>query len=260
MENFFSKKRIIGMVHLKNISNSLISFASLDKIYESAKRDLEALEEGGADAAIIENFFDSPYTTQLTLDTVVAYTNIFSRLKSIAKIPLGVNLQQTNNIEEIIIANICGGSFIRSEAFVETRVSASGILLPQASSLVGYKRSTKSQVSIFADINVKHSKSLVNQSMEDSIEEAINARADAIIITGTSTGKSPKVTDLERIKDIAKNTPIIVGSGVNEENISSFFKYANGIIVGSSIKEDGLDTPISAIKVSRLVQRKELIK
>src|SRR5699024_2958703 len=115
----FQNKKIIGMIHLDNIVDLNNGTDYIDGVYNSAKEDLISLQKGGVDAAIVENFFDQPYSTILTLEQIIAYTSIFSRLRSIAEIPLGVNLQQTNNTEEMAVASIIGGDFIRSETFVE---------------------------------------------------------------------------------------------------------------------------------------------
>lgn len=248
------------MIHLKNISHNDITIEKVDKVFESAKEELKILEKGGADAAIIENYFDAPYDTTLTDTQIVTFTNIFSRLKDQATIPLGVNLQQTNGIEEIIVANICGGSFVRSEAYVETRLSSAGLMEPQASKMIRYKKDTNSQVKILADVNVKHSIGLIDKPMEVSFTEAIDAGADAIIITGKETGKSPTVKDFKIYKKLFPEIPLIVGSGVSEDNIEDFFEYADAVIVGSAIKDTGIDSKVSLEKVRNIVHLKGGVK
>lgn len=250
-----SKKMIIGMVHLKNISYNINDDFELEKVLTTAKRDLISLQEGGVDAAIVENFFDIPYSNEISLEQVINFTSIFTRLKEISSIPLGVNLQQTSGNEEMQIAQLCGGEFIRSEAFVETRLGSFGILTPQANSLIKYKKERNSKVVIFADINVKHTIGLVNQPIESSILDAKMAGANALILTGFATGKSPTVEDVRRFKEIAEEIPVLVGSGVSKNNISELMKHCEGIIVGSSLKENGeVSNEIDVNKVKEIVE------
>ncbi|MCT1901929.1 BtpA/SgcQ family protein [Oceanobacillus sojae] len=247
------KKTVIGMIHLKELPIGSKS-ESLNEVYEAAKHDLLALESGNADAAIVENFFNQPYSDNVERTTLIAYVNILTKLKEIANIPLGVNLQYTSDTEEMEVATICNASFIRSETFVETRGGSYGILYPQAPKVMNYKNQSQSDVLVFADINVKHTFPVFDQPIEYSIHEAIQAGADALILTGMETGKSPTVEDAKKFKEIAGDQPIYIGSGVQESNINDFLKFADGVIVGSSIKEDGkIDRPIDKEKVKKLV-------
>lgn len=247
------KKSVIGMIHLKELPIGSKS-ESLNEVFEAAKHDLLALESGHADAAIVENFFNQPYSDKVERTTLIAYVNILTKLMEIAKIPLGVNLQYTSDTEEMEVANICNASFIRSETFVETRGGSYGILYPQAPKVMNYKNQSQSDVLVFADINVKHTFPVFDQPIEYSIHEAIQAGADALILTGMETGKSPTVEDAEKFKEMAGDKPIYIGSGVQESNINDFLKFADGVIVGSSIKEDGqIDRPIDKEKVKKLV-------
>ncbi|MEY8292673.1 BtpA/SgcQ family protein [Carnobacteriaceae bacterium 52-44] len=261
MNKFFEEKRIIGMIHLKNIASQELNQERIEEIYKFAKKDLNALENGGADAALIENFFDNPYSLELNVEQVIAFVSIFSRLKAISKIPLGVNLQQTNGKEEIVIANLCGGTFMRSESFVETRVGPSGIMEPQASKLIRYKNDFAPHVQIYADIDVKHSHGLISKDLTETFNEAVENEADAIIITAESTGKNPDIKEIKLLKDNTETrVPVIIGSGVNKDNISSYFEIAAGVIVGSSIKEKEIFTNIDERKVQELVNAKEQSK
>ncbi len=245
----------IGMIHLKALPTTANNQHSYEEIFLAAAHDLKTLEEAGFDAAIVENMFDIPYQLTIPQEVLISYTAIFARLQAIAKIPLGVNLQLTNHDEEMMIASLCNGAFIRAENFVETRISASGTLNPLAPKLLHAKKRYQSNVLIFADVAVKHTLPLVDQSIESLISQAIDACADAIILTGSATGHSPSLKDAVLYKSVAKDFPIFIGSGINESNVFDFLQIADGIIVGSSIKKDGIvENPIDPIRASKLIQ------
>ena len=63
--------------------------------------------------------------------------------------------------------------------------------------------------------------------------------ADCVIVTGNVTGEAPRVADVQEAKAHC-HLPVILGSGISEDNIKEFYHEADGFIVGSSFKVDGL--------------------
>lgn len=253
-EVFPKEKVIIGMVHLKALPGSCGFDGDLGKIYEYALRDLKALEEGGAHGAIIENFSDVPYTTTSPLETLTAMTAIVARLRQETVIPLGVNFQFNCAREEMAIAYTCGAEFIRVEAFVENRVGPFGLTLAQGPELMRYRAQLNADVLIFADINVKHTYPMVPQDISLNLAEAVASGAHAVIVTGAMTGKNPSPEEVKLVKQQVSNTPVLVGSGVSADNIREFMKWADGVIVGSSIKYEGrVENPVDPERVRKLV-------
>ena len=75
-------------------------------------------------------------------------------------------------------------------------------------------------------------------TIEDHAQAAEFFAADGIIITGKMTGEP---TDSQIIRPLKSKTslPILIGSGVDRENLSEFYR-ADGMIVGSSLKQNGI--------------------
>ena len=60
--------------------------------------------------------------------------------------------------------------------------------------------------------------------------------------------------DLVRVKETVPDIPVLVGSGVEQENVARFLSVADGVIVGTSVKESVLTTnPVDKARVERLV-------
>ena len=79
-------------------------------------------------------------------------------------------------------------------------------------------------------------------------------KADAVIVSGSATGQPIDLGTLSIVKDAAGATPVLVGSGVTAESIHQLLPYANGAIVGSSLKEDGsVRKPVDVARVQGLV-------
>lgn len=62
--------------------------------------------------------------------------------------------------------------------------------------------------------------------------------SDGVVITGQETAHPVDQLDLEAVRDVTK-LPIIVGSGVNEENLGDYRGKVDGVIVGSHFKTGG---------------------
>ncbi|MPN59874.1 hypothetical protein SDC9_207596 [bioreactor metagenome] len=58
---------------------------------------------------------------------------------------------------------------------------------------------------------------------------------------------------MEKIRKADGDTPILIGSGINEKNIADYLAVVDGVIVGSSVKKDGkVKNPVDAERVRRL--------
>jgi membrane complex biogenesis BtpA family protein len=113
---------------------------------------------------------------------------------------------------------------------------------------------------LFADVDKKHSVPFPGLDLETHIEWTEFYRADALIVSGRMTGSAPDLEKVRRAKEAATR-PILMGSGTNEDNIASFLQYADGAIVGSSLKMDGVaENPVDAARVRRYVAAVEGVR
>ncbi|MFH2062950.1 MAG: BtpA/SgcQ family protein, partial [bacterium] len=61
--------------------------------------------------------------------------------------------------------------------------------------------------------------------------------ADAVIVTGSWTGKPPSVEEVRMLRDRLGDQPLLIGSGVDRENVAELLSAANGAVVSTSLKE-----------------------
>jgi len=122
-----------------------------------------------------------------------------------------------------------------------------GVISPCAHDTLLFRKKLQAEdVLILADIHVKHTY-MVNPliTIEDSAKMAASAGADAIIVTGAAIGKETPTEIIERVKKVV-SIPVLAGSGVNAVNIKTQLGIADGAIIGSSLKKDGIiRNPIS---------------
>ncbi|NNE44322.1 MAG: hypothetical protein HKN12_08945, partial [Gemmatimonadetes bacterium] len=97
---------------------------------------------------------------------------------------------------------------------------------------------------IFADVRVKHAHPLGAvrgvEGLSDEAKEVFGrGRADALILSGVATGAPADPEDFRRVREVLPDAPLVAGSGVNLDNLEEFWGVTDGMIVGSSLKEQG---------------------
>jgi membrane complex biogenesis BtpA family protein len=227
----------------------------MDAVIERAVADARALDAGGANAIMVENFFDAPFARDsLPPHTVAALTLAVSAIRAVTSLPLGVNALRNDARAAIAIAHICGAQFVRINVYVGAAITDQGIIQGAAREAVLYRKELGADIAIFADIFVKHATQLGGGSLEDTAKDAVErGLADALIVSGAATGADTNPEDAKRAKSAVPGTPVLVGSGFNAETATSLLKFADGAIVGTSLKRNGIvSNPVDEERVRAL--------
>lgn len=68
------------------------------------------------------------------------------------------------------------------------------------------------------------------------------------------TGDAPELEKAQRARALTTR-PILMGSGITADNIAGFLQYADGAIVASSLKVDGVaENPVDVERVKRYME------
>ncbi len=239
---FFLANPLVGMVHLRALPGSPgWDGEPMDAIIQHALADAHALEAGGADAIMIENFFDVPFAKDaVPPHTLAAMTLAVGAARRAVSLPIGVNVLRNDARAALAIAHLCGAQFVRVNVYVGAAVTDQGIIEGAARDAILYRRELNADVAIWADVCVKHAAQLGTVSLEDAARDAVHrGRADAIIVSGAATGYATDMEDVRRVKSVVPDTPVLIGSGFNTANAASLLLYADGAIVGTSLKTGG---------------------
>jgi uncharacterized protein len=258
---FNTTQPAIGVVHLLPLPSSVRWGGNLSAIIDRAEQEAVALVSGGVDGIIIENFFDAPFPKDRVDPAVVsAMTTIVLRLMELVSIPIGINVLRNDSLSGMAIASCTGAAFIRVNVLSGVMATDQGLIEGCAYELLRYRRELGSNVKIMADVLVKHANPLSSADLTTSVQETIErGLADAVIISGVATGSPPSLTDLKLAKAAAGDTPVIIGSGANWENISTLMHSADGAIVASALKRHGkIENSIDPIRVSQFVEAMQL--
>lgn len=239
MKNFLLKKPfLIGAVHFPPLFGCK-GFPGLRVAYEMAKKDALTFQKGGFDAVIFENNYDLPHRERVQPETIVAMKALIERVVKYLHIPHGVSVLWNDYAAALDIAQATRGSFIRVPVFVDRVKTSYGIIRGDAKRIVAErKRQKASSVALLTDVHVKHATILSRKTLVQSIVAATEAGSDGIIITGKWTGDAPEASDLAKAKTTTR-LPVFAGSGVDISNIKEVLRFANGVIVSTSLKRGG---------------------
>jgi membrane complex biogenesis BtpA family protein len=254
---FGTTKPIIGVVHLLPLPTSARWGGDLITVMERAEQEATALAAGGVDGIIIENFFDAPFPKDNVDPAVVsAMTLIVDRIKSLIMIPIGINVLRNDAQSSLAIASCLEAAFIRVNVYTGIMATDQGLIEGKAHEIQRYRQELNSNIPIFADVLVKHAHPLGQPNLIASVKDTIErGLADAVIISGGATGSPPNYEDLQLAKSVSNETPVLIGSGANWDNIGSLISIADGVIVASSLKRHGKFTePIDPIRVAQFVE------
>jgi membrane complex biogenesis BtpA family protein len=253
---FWRRKPLIGMVHLPPLPGSPRDPGTgMAPILAQAVADARALTAGGADAIMVENFFDAPFAKDaVPPHTVAALTRAVQAVREVTPLAVGVNVLRNDARSALAIAHVCGAQFVRINVYVGAAVTDQGLIEGAARAAVLYRKELGANVAIWADVFVKHAAQLGEQTLEAAARDAVlRGLADALIVSGIATGSVTNVEDLRRVKNALPETPLLVGSGFNAENASDLLCYADGAIVGTSLKrESRVAEPVEVARVRAL--------
>jgi membrane complex biogenesis BtpA family protein len=170
-------------------------------------------------------------------------------------IPVGVNVLRNDSRSALAIAAVTGASFVRVNVHTGAMVTDQGVIEGDAYETVRYRRQLGVEVKILADVFVKHATPLGTLSIEQAARDtAYRGLADALIVTGPGTGEPTEMADVLRVKEAVPDIPLLVGSGVHEGNVAQLLSVADGVIVGTSLKQDGVTTnPVDERRVAGLM-------
>ena len=242
----FKKDRVvIGVVHCPAFPGSpRYDGRSMPQIYDSALRDCLAYAKGGIDGLIIENHGDVPFLRPADIgpETAAFMTAVTVRAIAETGLPTGINILANAPIHALAVAAASGAQFIRVNQWANAYVANEGLLDGDAARALRYRRQiAANNVSIFADSHVKHGAHAItgDRTITELTRDLEFFDADAVIATGQRTGDA--ATD-EELGDVcaATHLPVFVGSGVTLQNVARILARANGVIIGSSLKRDGV--------------------
>lgn len=239
---FGENKPVIGMIHIQALPGTPKYSGNIVEIIKTAKKEAEFYKKAGISAIMIENMHDIPYLKRdvgheiSTLMSIIGY-----EVKNKTGLPCGIQILAGANKAALAAAHSGGLDFIRAEGFVFAHVADEGIIESDAGELLRHQKKIGAEdILIFTDIKKKHSSHSLTADT-DIVETAKAAEfffSNGVIITGNSTGAEADLSEIQKVKENI-SIPVLIGSGINADNIKKYYNFADGFIVGSHLKKDG---------------------
>ena len=188
---FPASKVTIGVIHLPPLPGYRES-PGIEAVVEKALSDLGALESGPVDGVLVENEEDRPHRVEAAHETIAAMTRVTRELVLAAtRAVVGVEILLNDPEASLAVASACSARFIRTDYFVDPmeRPEHGGRMRINPGALMAYRKKIAAEnVLVLADVQVKYARMLVDRSLSESARLAREAGADAIIVTGATTG------------------------------------------------------------------------
>jgi membrane complex biogenesis BtpA family protein len=240
---FARPKPVIGVIHVGALPGTPRSSQTVAEIVASARSEARMYRESSIDGVIIENMHDVPYLRgEVGPEIVAAMTAVAVAVKNECGLPVGIQILAGANIEAMAVAHAAGLDFIRAEGYAYAHVADEGFIQSSAARLLRYRQMIgATNVQVWADVKKKHAAHAITAdvSLGETAETVEFMGADCVIVTGSATGKAPAIADVQEAKSHCR-LPVFLGSGITETNIGEFYDQADGFIIGSAFKVDGL--------------------
>jgi uncharacterized protein len=246
VQTLFGRRRVvIGVIHSRPLPGSPeYDGEPMDKIIGFALAEGERYRAGGVDGLIVENHGDIPFAKpdRLGPETAACMAVMTQAVRLATSLPVGVNVLANGAIVALAVAKAAGAAFVRVNQWANAYIANEGIIEGPAGEASRYRAWLRArEVFVFADVHVKHGAHAIvaDRGIEELARDAEFFDADVAIATGQRTGDAAAMAELRAIS-AGTSLPVMVGSGVNPDNVGEIFTVADGVIVASWLKRDGV--------------------
>jgi predicted TIM-barrel enzyme len=115
---FQGRPPLIGMIHLGELPGQE-GFTSQEALESRALEDLRALEGGGIDAVLVENWKDESPGPTVSAEAEAAIRAVTRSVTLAASVPVGLNVLPNDHRAALSIARACGAAFVQLDVFVD---------------------------------------------------------------------------------------------------------------------------------------------
>jgi membrane complex biogenesis BtpA family protein len=242
IRNFLKdEKTIIGMIHVDPLPGTPKFNSTMPEIIAKARAEALIYQKAGIDVLMIENMHDVPFDRNVGPEITAAMAVVGYEVKQATGLRCGVQILAAANKEALGAAQAAGLDFVRAEGFVFGHVADEGYIDGSAADLLRYRRQIGADdILVLTDVKKKHSSHAITADV-DIVETAHAAEfflSDGVIVTGVATGTAASLEELKQVKQ-AVDIPVLVGSGVTQENVDQYLAVADALIVGSYFKYNG---------------------
>ncbi len=274
---------ILDPAFAQQVKDTLGQLSFVKELVERALNEVKIFVDNGITHVSVENV-GAPYFigNEVPVEDMAILYLVASAIRAeYPELNMGIHVLSSDELESLPIAISCDAMFIRSESSIFSGFRPEGKTINRGNLakfyyLRNYFR-TKLGVhtgkvarfpALWADLQKKHT--VFEQEVKDLqiwFDNILFQKVEAIILTGQETGSDIAPGELQQAREAvdkveaqtekyfgrAIKIPIITGSGLDVE---TYNKYADYMIVGSTLKENGYwENNVSDSKVKELLAR-----
>jgi membrane complex biogenesis BtpA family protein len=252
------RKPIIGMAHLPALPGTPLydSATGMRHVRDWVARDLEALQGGGIHAVMFCNENDRPYRLDADVASVAAMADVVASLRGELSVPFGVNVLWDPRAT-LAVAAATGAAFAR-EIFTGAFAGDFGLWVRTAGDTFRYRREVSAEgCRLLFNINAEFAAPLAPRPLADVARSVVfSSMPDALCVSGPITGQPADASGLADVAQAVSGSgvPVLVNTGFRSSNAAELLQFADGAIVGSSLKVDGITwNPVDRDRVAELM-------
>lgn len=238
-------KSIVAAVHTLPLPGSPYydRDGGMKKIITRAKSDARILAYEGVQAFLFTNEADLPYKFRVEKETIAAFSAVVAEVMQDYKIPFGINVL-VDVYAAFCIAHATGASFIRG-LFSGVYTSDNGIIENQGSNTFQARSNLGTDMPFFIhNLNSPIGQPYVQRSGEEECKSILfHIPVDGFTLPSFDTETFPKV------KKLAPDMPLLVGTGTNINNLEVLLNVCDGTIVATCLRSEGkLLNPVDPVR------------
>lgn len=241
-EVFEVDRPIIGMCHLPALPGDpgFDEVAGIEAIVEHARGEIRALIDGGIDGILISNEFSLPYLTRTEPITAITMARVIGQVHDLLTVPFGVDVLW-DPMATIDLAAATGAAFAR-EVMTGAYAGDLGLWDTEVGRTARHRRRVSASTTrLLFNVVPEGAEHLAARDLERLTRSTVfNAAPDALCVSGLTAGSPTDLSQLASVKRAAGRTPVLVNTGVTPDTIADALAIADGAVVGTYLKEDGV--------------------
>jgi len=239
---FGTKKPVIGCLHMMALPGT--PYADPTVTYKDhikrLKEDAKVLMDNGFDAAVFANEGDRPYLTSVGPEIVASYVRIATEVADILTIPYGCGVL-IDPIATLAVAKAIDARFVRTYVS-NTYVGTFGYQSFNPAEIFRFQKQIGAEnVKVYTYFEPHAGTCIDIRPVEAMVDAGVmNLPISGILMGGPRAGLPPQASNIANIKNKFTKVPVIIGSGGTKDNIAELLSIGDGVIIGTSIKKDGI--------------------
>ena len=229
---FQKSKPVIGMLHLGGDNPS--------EVVDIARREAEIMYKAGVAAVLVENYFGDRTDVENTLRMLQKeFSGCVYGVNILGSFTKSYDLALAYGAKFMQVDSICGHLDPEEEPAFEEMIA---------------ENRKKGDLFVLGGVRFKYQPVLSRRPLPADLKHGRHL-CDAIVVTGDATGMDTGMEKILRFRQLLGDFPLIVGAGMTAETCAEQLSVADGGIVGTYFKENGVTRrAVDPLRVARFMK------